>query len=290
MVLGRLPDGGRCPVFFHLPQLPSRRFAGMFGTGVVMAMDSDLRPFLDSWPYDPDDCVRVTTLANGREVLQVRLPLGIEQYDLDGRPDSSRPYGADTVLDYHLARLEKAKKAGSGAGFRLDPDECAELFNEGVLYYYRYLHLFQVKDWTRTVRDTVHNLKLFDFVRKYATRGEDREYLEQWRPYVLRVNAIAAAMVAMGENNHHRALAIVHAAAEAIEALPDIEEDTFRFERRRSMEALHDLAEDIQKNRPLSELEQLETQLLDAVTAEAYERAAELRDRIRNLRGAEKPR
>jgi hypothetical protein len=251
-------------------------------------MDPDLKPLLDSWPYDPDDCVRVTALANGREVMQVRLPLGIEQYDLDGRPDGTQPYGADSVLDHYLIRLEEAKKSGSEAGFRLDPDECVELFNEGVLYYYRYLHLFQLKDWERTVRDTVRNLKLFDLVHKYAKRGEDRHYLEQWRPYVLRVNAVAAAMVAMGENNHHRALAIVHAAAEAIEALADIEEDTFRFERRRSMEALHELAEEIQKSKPLTELEQLENQLLEAVTAEAYERAAELRDRIRDLRGAEK--
>jgi protein-arginine kinase activator protein McsA len=54
------------------------------------------------------------------------------------------------------------------------------------------------------------------------------------------------------------------------------------------MEALHDLTEEIQKSKPLSELEQLENQLLEAVTAERYERAAELRDRIRNLRQTEK--
>ena len=251
-------------------------------------MDSDLKQFLDSWPYDPDDCVRVTTLGDGREVMQVRLPLGIEQYELDGRPDGTRPHGAESVLDYYLANLEKAKKSGAEAGVRLDPDECVELFNEGVLYYYRYLHLFQLKDWPRTVRDTARNLKLFDFVREHAKRDEDREYLEQWRPYVLRVSAVAAAMIAMGEDNYHRALAIVHTAAESIGALPDIDEDTFHFERRRSMEALHELAEEIQKSKPLSELEQLESQLLEAVTAEAYERAAELRDRIRSLRGTEK--
>jgi hypothetical protein len=258
----------------------------MFEPG--MAMDPDLKPFFESWPYDPDNCVRVITLTSGREVIQVRLPLGIEQYELDGRPDGSRPQNADSVLDHYLARLEEARKSGSEAGFRLDTDECVELFNEGVLYYYRYLHLFQLKDWPRTVRDTARNLKLFDFVNKYAKRGEDRQYLEQWRPYVLRINAVAAAMVAMGENDHHQALGLVHSAAEAIEALPDMDEDTFHFERRRSMEALHELAEEIQKSKPLSELEQLENQLLEAVTAERYERAAELRDRIRNLRGIEK--
>ena len=137
-------------------------------------MDPDLKPFLDSWPYDPDDCVRVIALANGREVIQVRLPLGIEQYELDGRPDGSHPHGAESSLDHYLARLEEAKTSGSEVGFRLDSDECVELFNEGVLYYYRYLHLFQLKDWPRTVRDTLRNLKLFDFVHKYAKRGEDR--------------------------------------------------------------------------------------------------------------------
>jgi hypothetical protein len=258
----------------------------MFGIGV--AMDSDLKPFLDSWPYDPDDCVRVIRLANGREVMQVRLPLGIEQYELDGRPDGARPHGAESLLDYYLAHLEDAKHAVAEEGFRLDPDECVELFNEGVLYYYRYLHLFQFKDWPRTIRDTARNLRLFDFVREHAKRDDEREYLEQWRPYVLRVNAVAAAMVAMGEDNYHRALSIVHGAAATIEALPEIDEDTFQFERRRSLEALHELAEEIQKSKPLTELEQLENQLLEAVTAERYETAAELRDKIRVLRKTEK--
>ena len=251
-------------------------------------MDADLKTILDSWPYDPDDCVRVVTLGDGRQVMQVRLALGLEQYELNDRPDGARPHGAESELDYHLARLEQARKNGSEAGFRLDPDECVELFNEGVLYYYRYLHLFQFKDWARTVRDTARNLKLFDFVHSYAARDEDRQYLEQWRPYVLRVKAVAAAMIALGENDHHRALETVHAAAEAIEALPDIDEDTFRFERHRSIEALHELAGEIEKSKPVTELEKLENQLLEAVSSERYERAAELRDRIRVLRQTEK--
>jgi hypothetical protein len=253
-----------------------------------MAMDADLKALLESWPYDPDDCVRVVKLGDGREVMQVRLPLGVEQYELSGRPDGTRPNGAESELDHHLARLEEARKSGSESSFRLQPDECVDLFNEGVLYYYRYLHLLQFKDWPRAVRDTARNLKLFDFVHSHAAREEDRQYLEQWRPYVLRVNAVASAMIAMGENDHHRALEIVHATAATIEAMPEIDEDTFRFERHRSIEALHELADEIEKNRPLTELERLENQLLEAVTAERYERAAELRDRIRSLRQTEK--
>jgi hypothetical protein len=247
-------------------------------------MDPDLKAFLESWPYDPDDCVRVATLADGRSVMQVRLPLGIEQYELDGRPDGRRPHDAESVLDYHLAQLEKARAAGKESVFRLNPDECVELFNEGVLYYYRYLHLFQLKDWRRTVRDTARNLRLFDLIHGHAARDEDKHYLEQWRPYVLRVNAIAAAMIELDENDHQKALAIVRATAETIGSLPEIDEETFKYERHRSLEALHELADQIEKSKPLTELEKLERQLDHAVTTEHYERAAELRDRIRVLR------
>jgi hypothetical protein len=194
----------------------------------------------------------------------------------------------ESVLDHHLAQLETAKAAGKESDFHLDPDACVELFNEGVLYYYRYLHLFQMKDWPRTVRDTTRNLQLFDFIRRYAARDEDKQYLEQWRPYVLRINAIAAAMIALGEDDHQKALAVITGAVGKIESLPDIDEDTFRFERQRSLEALHDLADQIEKARPLTELQELEQQLHDAVTTEHYERAAELRDQIRVLRQTEK--
>lgn len=271
-----------------VPQLPSGQFAGNVPWAMTMRNNPDLKAVLDSWPYDPDDCVRVAKLADGREVMQVRLPLGLEQYELDGRPDGHRPHDVESAFDYQLAVFEKTKTAGKEAAFRLDPDACVELFNEGVLFYYRYLHLFQLKDWPRTVRDTARNLQLFDFVRRYAAREEDKQYLEQWRPYVLRINAVAAAMIELGENNHQQALAIVKDAAEKIEALPENEEDTFKFERHRSLEALHELGDQIEKSKPLTELQKLERQLHDAVTSESYERAAELRDRIRTLRQTEK--
>jgi hypothetical protein len=245
-----------------------------------MALDPDLKALLEAWAYDPDDCVRVVTLADGREVMQVRLPLGIEQYELNGRPDGQRPHDAESAFDYHL---ERSQQAGA-AKFQLSPDDCVELFNEGVLYYYRYLHLFQINDWARTARDTERNLLLFDFVRNHATREEDQHYLEQWRPYVLRINAVAAAMLELAEDCHQKALLIVKTATDKIEALPDIDEDTFKFERHRSLEALHDLAEQIETTMPQTELQKLETQLDEAVTAEHYEDAAKLRDRIRRLR------
>src|ERR1044071_7947705 len=101
----------------------------------------DLKQILASWPYDPENDSRVVRVSKGREVLQVRTPLGLEQYELDGRPDGVRPHLRESVLEFHLARFEQAKISGQEEDFDLSPSDCAELFNEGTLYHLRYVRL-----------------------------------------------------------------------------------------------------------------------------------------------------
>jgi hypothetical protein len=246
---------------------------------------ADISKILDAWPYDPEKNVRVVRLAEGRRVLQVRLPLGIEQYELDGRPDGRRPHGRESVLDYQLSRLRKAGSAGREHTFQLSPAECADLFEEGVLYYYRYLHLFQIEDWRRTIRDTERNIRLFDFVKRYAAEEDDRNYLEQWRPYITRMHAVASAMIELKKRRHDEALRIVNDAIARIEHQPEVDEPAFLYEQERSLAALREVAAHIQQTRPVPEVVQLERELHRAVEAEEFERAAKLRDRIRVLKG-----
>jgi hypothetical protein len=244
----------------------------------------DLRKVLESWPYDPEADARIVRGEDSRQILQVRTPLGLEQYELDGRPDAARPHGMESAFEFHLQRLEQSRATGREAAFELDSNECAELFNEGTLYYLRYVRLFQLKDWPRTVRDTTRNLRVFDFVHQYAQRKEDQNFLEKWRPYILRVSASAAAMQQLEKNSYDKAFKLTNEAIEKIEGLDDFEDETFVFERERSLNALRELASQIQKNRPLSEMEQLEQQLRRAIDRQEFERAAQLRDRIRELR------
>lgn len=244
----------------------------------------DLGRILRDWPYDPENDVRLVRGQDGRHLLQVRLPLGIEQYELEGRPDGERPHGKESSLQYHCDRLAAAERSGTDGAFTLTPDDCAELFTEGTLYYYRYLHLFQVRDWASTVRDTARNLRLFDFVHRYAQHPEDQLYLEQWRPYVLRMNATATAMMRLDEGNHQEALAVVQQAITTIQALDELDDDTFQFERDRSLAALKDMSRQIEENQPVSEVELLERELRHAIETQHFERAADLRDRIRALR------
>ena len=246
----------------------------------------DLRDALQKWPFNPEHDARVVPGDDGREILQVRTPLGIEQYELDGRPDGQRPHGLESALEFHQRQFEEAKLAGRESEFDLDPQECSELFSEGTLFYFRYVRLFQLKDWARTVRDTARNLRAFDFLHRHARREEDRQYLEKWRPYILRVNACAAAMLAVEKNACDKALRLVDDAVGKIKALEEIDDDTFKFERERSQLALRELAQQIRKNQPLSELERLEHQLRRAIERQEFERAAELRDRLRELRKA----
>ena len=244
----------------------------------------DIRKILQSWPYDPENDARLARGEDDREILQVRTPAGIEQYELDGRPDGSRPHGLESSLEYYRQRLEEAKSGGRGSDFKLGRRECNELFSEGTLYYYRYVRLFQLKDWVRTVRDTGRNLQVFDFVHRYARREEDQQFLEKWRPYIIRVNCSAAAMLELEKRDYRAALQVVNEGIEQVEALEESEDETFQFEKNRSLTALRELASQIQKNRPLSQLEQLEQQLRRAIERQEFERAAELRDQIRDLR------
>ena len=101
------------------------------------------------------------------------------------------------------------------------------------------------------------NLRAFDFLHRYARREEDQQFLEKWRPYILRVNASAAVMRALGKEAYDEALRLAQEGLQAIERLEDMDDETFQFEKERSVSALQELAAQIQKNRPLSELERL---------------------------------
>jgi len=252
-----------------------------------MSEPLDISEWLSDWPFDPDNPGRIVRASDGREILQVRTPLGVEQLEMRGRPDGARPHGLESALEFHLRRLASAEDQGREADFELSEEDCAELFNEGTLYYFRYLHLFQLQRWVETERDTARNLRLFNFVHQYAAREEDREYLEKWRPYILRINAAASALQTVEQGDAAKALPIIRTALGQITELGESDSEVFQFERRRSEVALRELLSQLEQLRPVSPLERLEKQLRTAIECQDFERAAKLRDRIRELRAQE---
>ena len=168
----------------------------------------DLRGFLNSWPYDPGNNVRVASGTNGREIIVIRLPMGLETYEADGRPDGQQPHGMESVLEFQLTRFADAARAGACAVFHLAAADCAELFHEGTLYHSRLVHFFRAKDWARSERDTARNLRLLDFVRQHAEHDEDRVQLEHLRPATTRIKAAARAMILLQNGQFQEALHI----------------------------------------------------------------------------------
>ena len=68
-------------------------------------MGDDIGHILNEWDYSEDRAVRKIVGDDGKPKLQVRLPLGIEQYEMDGRPDGVRPNGYGSFLEYYESRL-----------------------------------------------------------------------------------------------------------------------------------------------------------------------------------------
>ena len=247
-------------------------------------MTGDITDILKSWEFDPDNQMRVIQANDGREVLQIRQPLGIEQYELDGRPDGSTYEGKECYLEALQEKLQDYTDAnGTDEGFQVSHEQFQLLQNEGIIYYYRYLVLFQIGDFERTARDTEHNLQICDLLDKYAENEDDKKEMLQYRPYILRMFAIAKAMISLHQQLKAAAKEILESAIEEIENMPNIDTPAFQFERIRSLKYLRSTLKQVLEQK-LSPLDQLKKKLEAAVEEENYELAAELRDKIRTLK------
>jgi hypothetical protein len=252
-------------------------------------MTEDIGHILKHWKFNPDAPVRKIVGDDGREKLQVRVSQGpwngILQMEMDGRPDGKRPHGFDYALEYQKGRLGKYREENqTDAGFRLDRKDCAELFEESLAVYGRYVILLGLEDFERVVSDTERNMEVFRLVNRYAADEDDRMNLEKWWPYILRIHGTARSMIAMKERDFDRALGIVRETRGRIEDLNEIDAEEFRVERQRAREQLLEMEDSILKMQGKTDVETLKQQLEKAVADEQFEEAAKLRDRIREMR------
>src|SRR5438046_10485509 len=126
-------------------------------------MSLALNTMLQPWPHESRAIkVRKVRGLDGREKLHLRIDLGVLQMALTGPPDGLRPHGCESLLTYHQLRAARAEARGETC--ELTAEQCAELQQEGIQYYHRYLSLFQINDFHGVVRDTQRNLALFDLV------------------------------------------------------------------------------------------------------------------------------
>lgn len=266
---------------------PARRVDLSVAPIHIRCMSFDISHILDHWDYEPGQVVvRKFKGKDGREKIQLRVDLGILQMNALGRPDGKRPFGQQSLLDHHISQLEKHREANSGEdeGFSLKAEDCAKLQQESIQYHHRYICLFQLEDYEGVVRDTDRNLEAFDFVQHYAESEELAWALQQFRPQLLMMRIRALGAMALRENKYHKVIKLIE---DGIEEIRNFYREHGRNDLLEQSGEIHSLElwlQEISSKRPMTEREKLETALDEAVKAENYEKAAKLRDSLRNLK------
>ena len=246
-----------------------------------------MNSILNDWPHENGN-IKVRKIAglDGREKLQLRVDLGVLQMEMTGRPDGQRPHNCESLLEYHQKRAARAEEKGEA--YELTSEQCAELQQEGIQYYHRYLSLFQINDFAGVVRDTQRNLDLFTFVTEHTDRDELSWTLQQFRPYVLMMNTRAKASILLGQGKFAEAVAEIERGRDAIGDF--FQDSNFPELVSKSSEIafLNEWLEEVKAKRPLSKLEIMQREMETAITKELYERAAELRDAIKLLKAKDR--
>ena len=253
-------------------------------------MEYDISRLLDDWEYQPGQVVvRRFKGKDGKEKIQLRVDLGLLQMNAEGRPDGKRPFGHPSLLEYHTARLFKyvAAHGGSDEGFKLNGEDCAKLQLEALQYHHRYICLLQLEDHSAVIRDAERNLNVFDFVSKHAENEELAWSLQQFRPQLLMVLTRARGSEALQAKDYTMAIQHVEQGLELIRAFYREHARSEAAESGPEVQSLETWLEEIRTHRPLSRREKLERALQEAVNSEDYEKAAKMRDALRNLKPAE---
>lgn len=278
-------------------------------------MSIDLTSILRDWPHEGGQInVRLIQGDDGEPKVQMRLDLGILQMDVTGRPDGLRPHGYESLLEFYEARIDhgeagsattesEAQTAGDAAEssedesadsddalesasdtVTLSEEDCRLLREEAVQYYHRYISLLVLGDYQGVLRDTTRNLRVLALCRDHAENEDDREVLEQFRPYLtmMRTRAVASQAIADGEPK-----AALWAIDEGLEALRRMYADAGHegdFDAASEVLLLRGMKDELMKKLPASQKYELVRRLQDAIERENYELAAILRDELKMLK------
>lgn len=252
-------------------------------------MAVDLTAVFEDWKLDREDeskNIRCLRGRDGRLKIQVRVRCGIFQWEFEGRPDGTTPYGARSLLDYYRAQLGAGRgRRGGRAAFRLSKAQVEELSEEIMDYYQRRMLFFRLGEYERARDDAQHNLGLMDLIRDYSDDPEAIAQHEKWRAFVLMDCARAEALT-LCQNG--ACLDAMRTLDEGIARVADL----FRKQGHpeaipisQELAALKELKLQLREayNIPLSReeiLDGLREEQAKAIADEDYERAARLRDEI----------
>lgn len=229
---------------------------------------------LNDWQFSAGQIlVRQIQGADGRDLLQMRVDMGIIQMEISGRPDGTKFEDSDTYYDY-LASLSFAE----GESFQLDEDRCSEIDREFYQFYHRRICWLTLKRYEEAAKDAQHTLALMDFSSAYAPDAEWALLHEQYRPFVMFHKIQALALIKLEETDPEGAIQLIDEGLKDLEVVFEKHDAAEHYDEDAFVIKLREMRESVKEHYELGPT--LTEQLADAIAAEQYELAAELRDRI----------
>ena len=240
-------------------------------------MKQDIDYVLEGWEYKPGVVqARLVQARGGRQVIQMRVDLGVLQMETSAKPDGARPHGQATYLAYLKEQARVARK--TDRSLVMSEEQCQEADQEFLQYYHRRICWLALRNYARAMADADHTLALMDFVKGHSPSDEYLQAHEQYRGFVLFQRTQAAA------------------ALQVEKSLPEAAVDEIRtgLDKLRSFFVSFDMEEEMEEDGMVLHLRKVEQslreeykieatlqeQLEKAVADEDYEKAARLRDAL----------
>lgn len=238
-----------------------------------MKRHTHLDDLLSKWSFDPETLnVRLVKGKDGRDVIQMRVDMGILQLETTGRPDGCMFREHESVLDFlletHLADPQR----------RLDEDECGEVDREFMQFYHRRICWLRLQFYHRAVMDADHTLRLMDISEAMSPDEEWSGTHDQYRPFVLFHRTQAEALGELEENTAEEAVQAINVGLETMRTFFLKHEAEDHFDEDELVVRLVELRESLRSEYSVGQT--LKEQLAEAVESEQYELAARLRDEL----------
>ena len=241
-----------------------------------MSLPRDIDAVLEGWRYSPGEVnARLLKTHNGREVLQMRIDMGLLQMETELRPDGDKPHGAETYYDYLVGEVIR-----EGDSFQIGQEQRAEADREFIQFYHRRLCWLSLREYRRAAQDAQHSLSFMDFIREHSSDDEWTLSHEQYRPFVLFHRVQATSLAELEEHGAEAAIIEINSGLEQFRHLFERYDAADQYEDDELVMRLEEMRENVRQRYEVGST--LTEQLDEAVRTENYELAAKLRDRIRS--------
>ncbi|MCI0642911.1 MAG: UvrB/UvrC motif-containing protein [Gemmataceae bacterium] len=241
-------------------------------------MNQDIDFMLKNWEHKPGVVqARLVQARDGRQVIQMRLDLGVLQMETRGKPDGAQPHGHDSY--YHYLREQERLATKAGRSFVMSEEQCQEADREFLQFYHRRICWLALRQYARAMEDADHTIGLMDFVKLFSPSDEYTMAHEQYRGFVIFQRTQAAAAFQVEKSSPEGAIDELRSGLDSMRRFFADHEMEEQFDEDGMVQHLRKVEQSLRQEYQIGTT--LKEQLDEAIAAEDYEKAARIRDELK---------